>query len=59
MKMLVKTGKNTEINKQSSFSLVKENMELFHVYKAVLNLVTQMQTRFFFQEMDFITFLIC
>ena len=50
MQKLVKTGKNTEINKQSSFSLVKENMELSHVYKAVLNLVTQMQTRFFFKR---------
>ena len=40
MQKLVKTGKNTEINKQSiamsSFGLIEENMELSHIHLAVL-----------------------
>ena len=37
MQKLVKTGKNTEINKQSDdkFGFIEESMELSHIYLAV------------------------
>jgi hypothetical protein len=39
MQKLVKTGKNTEINKQSdvNFCLDKQNMELSHIHLAAMD----------------------
>ena len=37
MQKLVKTGKNTEINKQSDVKLIEENMELPHIHLVVLS----------------------